>query len=78
MSDQTPNYFVWGLLIAGGVAAALTVIFIVLRANRKIEWSWWWVFSPVLIYIGIPLILLAACAVYGLIKGVKYPNQNKR
>ncbi|MGA2172076.1 MAG: hypothetical protein ABSG82_03555 [Sedimentisphaerales bacterium] len=77
MNDQTPNYFVWGLLIAGVIAVALTIVFIVLKAKGKITWSWWWVFSPLLIYIGIPLILLAACLVLGVMKSKKSQSRQQ-
>ncbi len=32
-----------------GLASVLTVIFIVLKLVGVIDWSWWWVFSPILI-----------------------------
>jgi hypothetical protein len=41
-----------------GIADVLTLIFVVLKLTGLIAWSWWWVFSPVLIVLGL-LILLA-------------------
>ena len=35
---------------------ALTLIFITLKLCGKIDWSWWWVLSPILIEIGIVFI----------------------
>lgn len=35
------------------LSLGLTIAFVVLRAAGVIEWSLWWVFSPVLIYYGI-------------------------
>ena len=32
-----------------GLASVLTIIFIVLKLVGVIDWSWWWVFSPILI-----------------------------
>jgi hypothetical protein len=34
----------------------LTVAFVVLKLCNVIDWSWWWVVSPILIYIGIVII----------------------
>lgn len=70
MNDQAPNYIVLGLLAA-------TVVFIVLKVKGKVGWSWWWVFSPVLIYISIPLILLALCVVRGVTKDLKRQDNVK-
>lgn len=38
----------------------LTLAFIILKLTGKIDWSWWWVLSPILIPIGI---LVAALVV---------------
>jgi len=38
----------------GGV---LFLIFLVLKLIGVIDWSWWWVFSPLLIGFGISLII---------------------
>lgn len=32
-----------------GFVGALTITFVVLRLLGEIDWSWWWVLSPVLI-----------------------------
>lgn len=39
-----------------GFCGLLTIVFITLKLLDKIDWSWWWVLSPVLI----PLSILAA------------------
>lgn len=31
----------------------LTIIFIILKLTNVIDWSWWWVFSPLLIALGL-------------------------
>jgi len=33
----------------GGIAVPLTIVFILLKVFGVITWSWWWVFSPILI-----------------------------
>lgn len=35
----------------------LQVLFIALKLLNVINWSWWWVFSPALIYAGITVVL---------------------
>jgi len=30
----------------------LTIVFVVLKLTENIDWSWWWVFSPVWIAVG--------------------------
>jgi len=51
---------------------ALTVLFIGLKLTHVINWSWWWVLSPIwisfLITIAFLIILLIAAIVAGLFK----------
>ena len=46
-----------------GLAGLLTLAFIVLKLVGVIDWSWWWVLSP----LAIPLVVLAALLVMALI-----------
>ena len=39
------------------LAALLTVAFVVLKLCNVIEWSWWWVISPLWIYAGLSVIV---------------------
>ena len=39
-----------------GFGGLLTLVFIVLKLCKVINWSWWWVLSP--IWIGIVLVIL--------------------
>ena len=39
-----------------GFGSLLTLVFIVLKLCKVINWSWWWVLSP--IWIGIVLVIL--------------------
>ena len=46
-----------------GFTGLLTVAFIVLKLTNYIDWSWWWVLSPIwipvaLVILGFPLFLL--------------------
>lgn len=35
----------------------LTLVFVVLKLLGKINWSWWWVLSPIWLSIGIAIIV---------------------
>ena len=52
-----------------GITGLLTLAFFIAKITNYIDWSWWWVFSPLWISgsIGIILVLLVSFA-----KGVKY------
>jgi len=39
-----------------GFTGLLTIVFIVLKLTKYIDWSWWWVLSP--LWIGLALVLL--------------------
>ncbi len=41
-----------------GLGAVLTVIFVVLKLCGLINWSWWWVLSPIWISLGLVLVCL--------------------
>lgn len=32
--------------ISLGLPGMLTILFVLLKVFNKIDWSWWWVFSP--------------------------------
>ncbi len=49
-----------------GFAGALTLIFVTLKLCRVIDWSWWWVLSPVWLPVGIVLSLWAVIALIAL------------
>jgi hypothetical protein len=48
------------------IATPLLLIFVVLKLTNVINWSWWWVLSPMLIpvSIGLAIILLAVVVSY--------------
>lgn len=61
--------------ILTGFVFALTAFFIVLKAIGSVSWSWWIVFTPLIIYygIGLAVLLLAGLIVlvYMLVKRYK-------
>ena len=52
---------------ASGGGTLLLIAFIVLKLTHVIDWSWWWVLSPMWIPVGLGLI---AVAVYIIAKAV--------
>lgn len=41
-----------------GLPSVLTVIFVIAKITGFIDWSWWLVFLPVLVTLGISLVIL--------------------
>ena len=41
-----------------GFCGLLTIVFIILKLIGKIDWSWWWVWSPILISGGLFVVIL--------------------
>jgi len=33
----------------------LTILFVILKLTETIDWSWWWVLSPTILYLGLVL-----------------------
>ena len=55
-----------------GFLGALTILFIALKLTHIIDWSWWWVLSPIWIPIVAVLGVIAIVAIVVLIiKGIK-------
>lgn len=46
-----------------GITTILTLIFVVLKLTDTIDWSWWWVVSPIWIGWGFILVLILAFAI---------------
>lgn len=42
-----------------GLASILTIIFVIAKLTGYVSWSWWVVFSPVLVSFGLLIALLA-------------------
>ncbi len=47
----------------------LTIIFVILKLTGAIAWSWWWVFSPLIIVFALGLLILVVAAIFS--KGVR-------
>ena len=61
MSSSSTSY--GGLSFTG----ALTILFIGLKLGNVINWSWWWVLSPIWISLSIVLFILLIVAIVFLI-----------
>jgi hypothetical protein len=46
-----------------GICGATFIVFLVLKLLGKIDWSWWWVISPLWIPLSIVLIILAVIGI---------------
>ena len=61
-----------------GFTGLLTIAFIVLKLCNIINWSWWWVLSPLWISIGLVFAVLIVIILVALIKAlVKESRDNK-
>ncbi|MCI1124780.1 hypothetical protein [Stenotrophomonas maltophilia] len=43
-----------------GFTSLLTVAFVVLKLTKVIDWSWWWVLSPIWIAAALSFVLITA------------------
>lgn len=72
-----------------GFAGLLALLFIALKLTHVIDWSWWWVLSPLwisaglvlVIFILVPLIIAAfvfgASAIDGIVLRAKYRREKE-
>ena len=65
-----------------GFSGLLTIVFITLKLTNYIDWSWWWVLSPlwigVALFLAILIIMVAGAAVaVGIAAVVDYFTKNK-
>jgi hypothetical protein len=49
-----------------GFTGALTILFIGLKLMGHIDWSWWWVLSPIWIPAGIVVVVLVIMLIVAL------------
>ena len=50
-----------------GFLGALTILFTALKLTHVIDWSWWWVLSPIWIPVAVVLGIIAIIAIVMLI-----------
>lgn len=50
-----------------GFGGALTVLFVGLKLTHYIDWSWWWVLSPLWIGFGMLLAIMAVAAIIAVV-----------
>ena len=62
-----------------GFTGLLTIAFIVLKLCKVIDWSWWWVLSPLWISVGLAILVLAIFIVVTVAKEkADYDKAKKR
>ena len=64
MSDEKTKVSKSGI----GFSGLLTIAFIVLKLCHVIDWSWWWVLSPLWISVGLTIILLLIILIVSALK----------
>lgn len=47
-----------------GFTGLLTIAFIVLKLTNYIDWSWWWVVSPIWISIVLAILLITLALIF--------------
>jgi hypothetical protein len=60
-----------------GFGGMLAILFIGLKLTGNIDWSWWWVLSPLWIPVGIVLSLFALAGIFYLIAYALETKSNK-
>ena len=53
----------------GWFALALTLVFIVLKLTQQIDWSWWWVLSPLWLPLALVLCIAAIVLIFAVLLG---------
>lgn len=49
----------------------ITIVFVVLKLTEVIDWSWWWVLSPILISFSLLIIVLVIALIIALVNKLK-------
>ena len=50
-----------------GLLEILLIVFVILKLVGTIDWSWWWVLSPLLIPIGLLIVVLIVLGIISVI-----------
>jgi Flp pilus assembly protein TadB len=61
-----------------GISGVLTIVFIVLKLVKVIDWSWWWVFSPLLIELGLAAVILIIGTVVASLRKKRRSKRNSK
>jgi len=64
MSNNTSSSSSGGI----GFTGLLTIVFIVLKLTGYIDWSWWWVLSPLWVGLALLALVFLILALFTLIK----------
>jgi len=64
MSNNTSSSSSGGI----GFTGLLTIVFIVLKLTGYIDWSWWWVLSPLWVGLALLVLVFLILALFTLIK----------
>ena len=52
------------------IASILAIVFVVLKLTNNVDWSWWWVLSPLWVPLGIIVILFAVIFIFLFVKSM--------
>ena len=52
-----------------GFTGLLTIVFIILKITDVIDWSWWWVLSPIWISIILAAVIVGSIVVFEMWSG---------
>ncbi len=61
-----------------GFVGLLTVAFIVLKLTHVINWSWWWVLSPLWISLAVAVLVGGIVGGFAAARGRRRPNRRYR
>ena len=63
-----------------GFFSLLFLIFLTLKLCKVITWSWWWVFAPIYMPVGVVIAILLIIGIFMLISGafLKYTPKRRK
>lgn len=61
-----------------GFTSALALLFIALKLCHVIDWSWWWVLSPIWISFGLFILIIAAVLIWAAVTDRQVTVKRKR
>ncbi len=64
MSSSTNNQRGGGI----GFVGLLTIVFITLKLTNYIDWTWWWVLSPIWIMLCVMLVIIVIAIIIAFLK----------